>query len=136
MADVSGITDVRITSDTTYSKVTYGATIAPGDTLYLDTTDNEYKLADANGSATTATVAGIALTEGVDGGFGLMATGGSIYLVGATLSVGQAYVLSATAGNIAPESDLIANDYVSHLGYATTANILQLSIKNTGAQHA
>lgn len=136
MADVSGITAVRVTSDTVTSKVTYGATIAAGNTVYLDTTDNEYKLGDANDTATTATVTGIAITPGVDNGYGLIATGGSIYLVGATLAVGQAYVASANAGNIAPESDITSGQYLTHLGYATDANTLQLAIKATGATHA
>lgn len=136
MADLASITAVRPTANTIIKKVTYGATIAAGQTVYLDTTDNEYKLADANGSETTAKTRGIAVTPGVDAGYGYIATGGDIILVGTTMAVGGVYVQSGTAGGIAPEADLVASDYVTTLGIATTATQLNLKIQISGTQHA
>ena len=90
MADLGSITAVRPTQDTVKSDVVYGATVAVGDSVYKDTADNdEWKLADADSSAITAGSGGIgvAMTAGVDGGYGIVATGGSIILVGTTMAV-------------------------------------------------
>ena len=105
MADLSGITAVQLTANTVTREVTYGATIAAGETVYQDSTDSEYKLADSSAQATGDTK-GIAITPGGDGERGLIATGGDIVLVGTTMAVGAVYVQSATAGGIAPEADI------------------------------
>lgn len=139
MADLATITAVRPTSDTTTAKVTYGATVAAGQCLYLDTSDNEYKLAISDsGSATTTTAnaSAIAMTPGVDGGYGIIATGGSIILVGTTAAVGEQYMVSNTAGGIAPDADIGAGDYVTQIGVATTTTTLKLNFNATGITHA
>lgn len=138
MSDLASITAVRPTSNTQYRLVDYGATIAAGNSVYLDPADNEWKLADNNASTTTAGLNGIgvAMTPGVDGGQGFVATGGSIILVGTTMAAGEQYVISATAGGIAPATDLATNDYVSLLGIASSTTQLNLNVKYTGVQHA
>jgi hypothetical protein len=136
MAALSGITAVRPTANTQFSKVAYGATISAGQPLYLDSTDSEYKLADANLSAAGAAVKGIAMTPGVDGGYGIIATSGSIILVGTTMAVGETYYAGATAGEINPDADVTTGWYVSRLGTAASATQLDLSIKATGITHA
>lgn len=136
MAALTGITAVRPTSDTVQDRVTYGATIAAGQPVYLDTTDSEYKLADNNASATTAKAYGIAITPGVDAGYGYVARGGSIVLVGTTMIVGATYFLGGTAGEIIPEGDFATGDNVTRLGTASTATTLKLSIEATGIAHA
>jgi len=135
MADLASITAVRPTSDTVSQKVTYGATVSAGQTVYLDTTDNEYKLAGAT-STTLAKVKGVAITPGVDGGEGYIATDGSIILVGTTMGVGEHYVASATAGGIAPEADLTTGNICTDIGRASSATTLRLSIAATGILHA
>jgi hypothetical protein len=136
MAALSGITAVRPTLTTKFERVAYGATIAAGNPLYLDTTDGEHKLGDSNASATTAKVRAIAITPGVDGGQGLVATGGSIILVGTTMTVGTNYYAGPTAGEIIPEGDLASTEYVTRLGTASTATQLDLLIVPTGIQRA
>lgn len=137
MADLGSITAVRVTSNTITRSVTYGATVAASNPLYLDTADGEHKLADADASATTAGAVGVAITPGVDAGYGLIATGGSIILVGTTMTVGQTYCVSKTAGGIAPISDLTnTNDYITILGTAASATQLDLNINATGIAHA
>lgn len=135
MADVSGITAVKITSNTVTETVTYGATIAVGQTVYLDNSDNEHKLADASADSTDAT-RGVAVTPGGDGEAGIIAKAGDIELVGATLAVGENYVQSATAGAIAPEGDLTTGDYCTTIGRATTGIKISLAISASGVQHA
>lgn len=118
---------------TQMSLVTYGETVTQGMPVYLNTGDGEYYKADADNTATTATVAGVAVTPGGDGEPGLICTEGPLD-VGATLTVGEIYVLSGTAGGIAPEADLASLDYVSILGVATAADTLTINLINSGVQ--
>lgn len=135
MADLSGITAVQLTANTVTREVTYGATIAAGETVYQDSTDSEYKLADSSAPATGDTK-GIAITPGGDGERGLIATGGDIVLVGTTMAVGAVYVQSATAGGIAPEADIASAEYVTVLGVASSATNLKIKLHSTGVAHA
>jgi hypothetical protein len=136
MAALSGITAVRPTSTTVISLVQYGATISAGQSVYLDPSDSKYKLADSNASSATAAVKGVAVTPGVDTGYGYVATSGSIILVGTTMTVGETYHVGATAGTIVPDADLTTGDYVSRIGTGASATQLDLSIKATGIVHA
>jgi hypothetical protein len=136
MAALGSITAVRPTSNTTVSLVQYGATISAGQSVYLDAADSKYKLADSNASAATAAVKGVAVTPGVDGGYGYVATAGSIILVGTTMAVGETYHVGSTAGAIVPDADLTTGDYVSRIGTGASTTQLDLSIKATGITHA
>ncbi len=111
---------------------TAGETITAGETLYLDTSVNTYKLAD-NSAATTDLVAGIALHSSVVNQPIVVQKSGNIDL-GTTLTAGETYVLSTTAGGIAPIADLATTEYVTLLGVATGAANLMLAINNTGIQ--
>jgi hypothetical protein len=136
MAALSGTTAVRPTSNTQFAKVVYGATISAGQPVYLDTSDSKYKLADANLSAAAATVRGIAMTPGVDTGYGIIATSGSIVMVGVTAAIGETYYCGATAGEINPYSDLTTGWYVTRIGTAASATQMDLAISPTGIVHA
>lgn len=137
MAALGSITAVRPTSNTSSQLVQYGATIAAGQVVYADSADsNKMKLADNNASAATATVYGIAITPGVSGGYGYVATGGGIILVGTTAAVGETYYAGATAGEIIPDADLATGNTVSRLGTASTTTQINLRIENTGIVHA
>lgn len=130
-------TSVRATSTTSCDFIQYGATIGAGEVVYADSTDsNKAKLADNDAIAATATVKGIPMYGGVSGSYGHVAIGGSIVLVGATMTAGVTYFLGPTAGQIVPESDLGTGDYVSRLGTAASATQLDLDITNTGIQRA
>jgi len=76
------------------------------------------------------------MTPGVDGGYGIIATSGSIILVGTTMAIGETYYAGATAGEINPDADVTTGWYVSRLGTAASATQLDLSIKATGITHA
>lgn len=121
-------------ADVTPRDGTAGETITAGQVVYIDTSDNnEIKLADCDSSSATATVAGIALTGASNGQPIKYAPSGEI-TIGATVTVGELYVLSGTAGGIAPEGDLATGDYVSFLGIGTTAARIRFSILNSGVQ--
>jgi hypothetical protein len=114
--------------------VQYGATIAAGQSIVPSS--GKQVLADANASDALAAANGVAITPGVDNGWGLMAFGGPIILVGATLVVGETYVVSDTAGGIMPISDLSTGERCTILGTAATTTQLNLDINATGITRA
>jgi hypothetical protein len=132
MADVS-ITAANVARVTTGSnptkvlQVTWGATITAGLTVYKDTADEKWKAADNNVSALLAGSAGIgiALSGGANGQLGLVAIGGDL-TAGGTLTLGETYIVSSTAGGIAPVADISTN-FVTVLGVAITTAILRMS---------
>ncbi len=136
MAALASITAVRPTSTTKTALVIYGATITAGQTLYLDAADNKYKLADANASSSTAAIKAVAMTPGVDTGYGIVAISGSIILVGTAAAVGTTYFVGQTAGSIVPHADLTTSDYTSRVGTAETTTQILLAIEATGIVHA
>lgn len=108
---------------------TFGATITAGKAVYQDTSDNKWKLADANLSAAAAVLGGIALNGGSDGQPALIQTGGNIN-PGATVVVGTIYVLSATAGGICPAADLVSGMYTNIVGIGTTSSNIAMQVQN------
>ena len=136
MAALTGITAVRPTVTTRSSQALLGATISVGQTLYTDSADAKRKLCDANSTAAIGALTGLAMTPGIDAGYGLVATSGSVILVGTTMAVGTTYFVGQTAGSIVPHGDLTTGDYVSRLGTATTTTEMLLSIEATGIVHA
>lgn len=110
---------------------TAGATITQGQPVYLDSTTSTYKLSDNNLSGAKS-CSGIALNAASSGQPLTIQTGGAINL-GATLTVGKIYVVSATAGAIAPSADLATGNDVIILGVATSSSIMQMQIFAPGA---
>lgn len=114
---------------------TAGATLTAGMPVYIDAADGLAKIADNNVSAALAAVYGIALNGASLGQPVTIQTSGDINL-GATLAIGEIYALSATAGAIAPDLDVVSTNFVTHLGTARTAALMQLHINATGVAHA
>ena len=113
---------------------TAGVSIAAGQAVYLDSTTNTLKLADANASLSAAAV-GIAVNSGSAGQPVTYQPTGFI-TIGATVVTGTAYYLSATAGSICLESDLVSGDYVTFLGIATSTTVIALNIVQSGIAKA
>lgn len=101
---------------------TAGATITAGDIVYLDTTDNEYKLPDADAWTDTANVY-MALNGASDGQPLTVLQSGDVAM-GSILTAGTAYYLSGTAGGIMPAADLTTGDEVVQVGIAKSATTL------------
>lgn len=112
-----------------------GATITPGQSIYLDTATNTYKLADANAAA-SAVVAGIALDSAVSGRPFLFAPPGAVINWGATLTAGTIYELSETAGGVAPSADIGTGVYVNVLCIGAGTGNAEVIAKLGGAVHA
>ena len=81
-----------------------GVAVTAGQSVYLDTTDSKYKLADADATASVNESA-IALHAAAADQPLTVQTGGTL-AIGATIAIGSAYYVSTTAGSICLESDL------------------------------
>jgi hypothetical protein len=141
MADLS-ITPsaVALQSGSTFDG-TAGATITAGQVVYYDTATSKLKLADSNvagaSGADLAVIRGIALHASLDGQPLRIQTDGVI-AIGATVVLGESYVLSDTPGGIHPVSDIDtgATQYVSWLGIGTTVAQITLKFFNSGIKRA
>lgn len=91
-------------------------------------------IASTNATSAGSQVDGIALTGGASGQPFIYQKGGNINL-GATLSVGKIYVLSAS-GAISPVDDVVATDYITVLCVAISTSLCQMGIVNSLAQAA
>lgn len=101
---------------------TAGATITAGQFLYFDSTAEQWKLADANASETTAKVDGYSASGGVAGQQIIVVLYDDDLTVGGTLSTSAPiYVLSGTAGGIAPVADLTTGWYARPVLVAKSA---------------
>jgi len=111
-----------------------GATVTAGQAVYEDTTDsNKIKLADANGAtALIATCKGIALNDALAGQPISYIVGNDLGL-GAILTIGTIYCLSATAGAICPAADLASGMRTTIIGVATTTSNLRIALNSSGA---
>lgn len=129
-------TDLSVTAGSVIASATAlksagvaGAVITAGQPVYIDTANsNVLKPADANASALTSTVAGIALNGGSTGQPITYVYEDATFTPGGTLTVGQIYCLSATAGGIAPVADLTTGDYpvVLFIAKTTTTAVLKI----------
>lgn len=137
MADlVITATDVVKGSGANIERGIAGGTITAGQPVYKDSADSDkIKAADANASSATATVVGIALHGATANQPIAYQTGGNITL-GAVLTLAKVYVLSATAGGIAPVADLASGWRTSILGVAVSTSSLMLTINNSDAVNA
>lgn len=140
MADIS-ITAANVAASANAKTVTgtAGETITAGQTLYLSSVDNRLYKADANASIATADCVGIALHGAAAGQPLRYVYEDPDFTPGGTLSLSVAadsgvYVLSGTAGGIAPMDDLAATMYPVVLGVAkSTTKIVMKIVKSTAA---
>ena len=115
------------------SNGTAGGTVTAGQPVYQDAADaDSWKAADANASAATAAVVGIALHASLDGQPLQILTAGPI-TIGAAVAVGTTYVVSSVAGAICPNLDATTGWYKTILGVATSATVLQVDLNVSGA---
>ena len=106
------VAQVNWTGGVRWDVETAGASITRGQALAR--VSNRLVLADANVAANSV-IAGIALTDGYDGGLVVYAPPGAVIDWGATLGAGSAYILSDTPGAIADVADAASGWYVTGL---------------------
>ena len=128
-ADVSvTAANVIASSQARYTMGTAGGTITAGQPVYFDTADKRYKLADANDASPAYKVAGIAVNGASAGQSVRICTYDPSFTPGFTTAAGSVYIVSATAGGIAPVADAATGHYVSVLGVGTGTSTMKLSI--------
>lgn len=124
---------VALSSDTSYAVVQVGEAVTQGQPGYLNSSDTKYYRADANDTSAKAVASGIFMSPAATDGYALFAVGGHVNL-GATLTVGQVYVVSTNVGGIAPYSDLGTGHYVTILGIGITSALLKINPNVSGIQ--
>lgn len=106
--------------------ITAGATITAGQVVYREGSTGKAKLADCDSDTAEArSPRGIALNGASDGQPLEILREGPI-TIGATLTPGTVYYLSATAGGICPVGDLGQGDYPVVVGIARSASVLHV----------
>jgi len=111
-----------------------GEAITQGQPLYES--GGKWFRCDANDGVAKAACQRLALTAASTDGYIVAALPGSVIDVGATLVVGQTYVVSVNVGGIAPISDLATASWVTPIGIATAATSLAFDPKPSGVQRA
>lgn len=109
---------------------TAGATITAGQLVYLDTTANTYKLADANGATPLYKVAGLAILGASSGQRVYVCIEDPAFTLGATLVIGDTVWASATPGGmtkVAAEGVATGN-FVSVVGVAISPTKINFKI--------
>ncbi|WP_421579965.1 hypothetical protein [Shinella sp. M31] len=131
MADLT-ITAASVVAGTnsTRDHGTAGETITAGKAVFLDATTNKWMLSDNNGTGTRA-VNGIAL-NGASLNQPLAIHKSGDITIGATITAGTAYYLSATAGGICPVGDLASGMDPILIGIAKSASVLAVDIQDPG----
>jgi len=134
MSDLSVTSgSVLASSNATTANVTAGETITAGQAVYRKTADGLYYKADSNsGTSEAQTPTGIALNGASAGQPLKIAMEDSDFTPGATITEGELYVLSGTAGGIAPVADLVTGMKVSAIGVGKATNKLALKIVTGG----
>lgn len=132
-------TDISITSTSVAPSATglrftrvykAGAAITAGQAVYLEASSNTVKLADANGaSAEIRTAIGIATGTVASGGLVPVCYKDSAFAIGATVTNGAVYILSATAGGIAPVADLTTGWYGQVVGLGASASTISFNFE-------
>lgn len=109
-----------------------GETITAGQPVYRSSTTNKWMLADSDSAtaeakrATGIALNGAALNQPIS-----VLKSGEI-TIGATLTAGTAYYLSATPGGICPVADVSTGDDVCLIGLAKSTSVLVVNIQAPG----
>lgn len=112
-----------------------GATIAAGQLIYLDSTDTDAqgrgkaKLADCNsGTAAVRAVAGMAISSASAGSeIAYVWHDPALVIAASGLTANTVYILSATAGGVAPFADLTTGWYLSVIAVVKNGTTIYFS---------
>jgi len=135
MADIT-ITAANVQQSTASidTRGTAAEAINAGQCVYVNSS-GLIALADASASATAAVV-GVAINTAAAGQKVSYSTKDSLFTIGGTVVARESYVVSATAGGIAPASDLLTGEYISSIGVAISTTEIYLNPYATGANPA
>jgi len=112
--------------------VTAGEAITQGMPVYESA--GKWYQCDANVQAASQATAIAQSAASGDGASFIISEGAGCRInLGATLTVGETYVVSATKGAVCPIGDLTTGDYPCHLGVAVTTAFIVTSFFYSGA---
>jgi len=123
---------VGVSSNAIFQAVQVGEAVTHMQPVYLDAATGKYMKDDAD---TADVLRGVTLTAAATDGTAIIATGGDV-IPGATLTVGETYVVGTTAGQIVPIGDLASGDWSKIVGVASSASLLSLVMKTAAAAKA
>lgn len=136
MADLSiTAANVAVGNASTRTKIVqFGETVTNGQSVYLKASDGKYWKADVNASSEAAAAEGVVLVGAAGDAYGAIVIEGQI-IIGATVTNGLGYGVSATAGGIAPDSDFAGTTggFQRHLGHGIGTTKIDIRPKTTGA---
>ena len=112
--------DVKILSDGPIQNGTCGEALTAGQPVYQS--GGKWFRGINTGVALNASISRIVIVGGAIDAPCVLALSGCQVDLGATLVVGETYILSATLGLIAPLADLASTNRVTILGVATAVN--------------
>jgi len=120
-------------TETPFKKVQVGEAVTQGNAVYKSTVDSKWYKADANDTLAKALVGGIVLTPAATNGECIIALpsnieGTSLVNLGATLTLGVQYAVSATAGAICPITDIASGQFPTSIGFPSTAALLDFKV--------
>jgi hypothetical protein len=108
--------------------------ITRGQAVYRDGTNSNKATKAVNTASASSSVYGIAISESAaDGDFIAIVTSGTI-ITGATMTKGQLYYLSSTAGALMPYADLTTDDYINGVYRASSTTQAVLLFEEKGIQ--
>lgn len=111
---------------------TAGVAVTAGQTGYLESSSNTYKLADANSATVEAREPdGIFLHAAAVGQPVALLTKGPI-TIGAPVTQGIGYYQSPTPGGICPVADLASGAEPSLIGFATSTTVIDVDFESAG----
>tara|TARA_Y100000593_G_scaffold67933_2_gene124890 strand:+ start:11575 stop:11988 length:414 start_codon:yes stop_codon:yes gene_type:complete len=135
MADLTITASDVVPPSTGVADGTAGEAIVAGQAVYLDSTDDsKVKLADADDTEAKAAAVGIAVNSAPKAGQPVSYVTLGDLTVTSGVTVGEIYVVSGTAGGVAPEGDLASSDYVTILGIGKTSTSIAVKVHVSGIQ--
>lgn len=138
MADLSQTAaNVKMVGNISTRNRQAGESITQGMPYYISTSDNKAYQTDANDTAAKAEVAGIAMTPAATDEYFVGIEERNVEInIGATLTVGTVYGVSATKGAVCPIADITSTQFVSTLGIATSTALLKFNPQPSGVAKA
>jgi len=123
MADLAVTATSVLPGTGTIVSGTLGGTATAGQLVRLNTS-NQYVTAQST-SAANSQMAGVALNGGAINQPVQVQTTGT-YTAGGTVLVGKVYIVSATAGGIAPVDDVAGGEFIRVFGVGISATVIQM----------
>lgn len=111
-----------------------GEAVTPGQPAYVDSSNVAWK-GDANASAgSKAGIIGVFMATGATGQ--PVEIGKGRIAFGSILTTAEIYLLSDTAGGIKPKADQASGDYLTEIGVAMSATVMNVQPKPWGVAKA